>query len=39
VKLAWEAVRTSDRAVAGWGVDLLLLDPDGRIRVDYQFIE
>jgi hypothetical protein len=39
VKLAWEAGRTSDGEVAGSGVDVLLLDADGRIRVDYQFIE
>jgi hypothetical protein len=38
VKLAWEAVQTGDGEVAGWGVDLLLLDADGRIRLDYQFI-
>jgi hypothetical protein len=32
-------VRRSDRELAGSGVDLLLLDADGRIRLDYQFIE
>ncbi|TDV52202.1 hypothetical protein [Actinophytocola oryzae] len=37
VRLGWEAV--SGDAVVGWGTDVLLLDADGRIRADYQFIE
>jgi hypothetical protein len=38
VKFHWEAV-DRDGAVAGVGLDFLVLDDDGRIRVDYQFIE
>jgi hypothetical protein len=39
VRLSWEAVSTSDGTVSGWGTDFLVLDADGRIRADYQFIE
>lgn len=39
VRLSWEAVSTSDGTVSGWGTDVLVLDADGRIRTDYQFIE
>jgi hypothetical protein len=39
VKFNWEMVRTSDGEVAGVGLDILVLDDDGRIRIDYQFIE
>ena len=38
VKFRWEAV-TRDGEVAGVGLDVLVLDDDGRIRIDYQFIE
>ena len=38
VKFHWEAVDAGG-AVAGVGLDFLLLDADGRIRADYQFIE
>jgi V8-like Glu-specific endopeptidase len=38
VKFHWEAVG-ADGQVAGVGLELLLLGPDGRIRMDYQFIE
>jgi hypothetical protein len=38
VKFRWEAVG-ADGEVAGVGLEVLLLAPDGRIRVDYQFIE
>ncbi len=37
VRLSWEAV--SNGEVVGWGTDFLVLDADGRIRADYQFIE
>jgi hypothetical protein len=38
VRLSWEAV-LSDGSVGGWGTDFLVLDADGRIRADYQFVE
>jgi hypothetical protein len=37
VRFSWEAV--SDGEVVGGGSDVLLLDGDGRIRADYQFVE
>lgn len=37
VRLSWEAVAGGE--VVGWGTDFLILDADGRIRADYQFIE
>ena len=39
VKFNWEMVRISDVEVAGVGLEILVLDDDGRIRIDYQFIE
>jgi hypothetical protein len=39
VKLAWEMVPAGGGEVAGSGVDFLVLDGDGRIRRDYQFID
>jgi hypothetical protein len=38
VKFNWEMVSTSGE-VAGVGLEFLVLDADGRIRLDYQFIE
>jgi hypothetical protein len=38
VRLSWEAVLASGE-VGGWGTDFLILDANGRIRADYQFIE
>src|SRR5262245_46034265 len=38
VKFNWEAV-SADGEVAGVGLTILVLAPDGRIRLDYQFIE
>jgi hypothetical protein len=38
VKFHWEAI-DRDGAVAGVGLEFLVLDDDGRIRADYQFIE
>jgi len=38
VKFSWEMF-SADGDVAGIGLDILLLGPDGRIRRDYQFIE
>jgi hypothetical protein len=38
LKFTWEMVTTSGD-VAGVGLEFLLLDADGRIRLDYQFIE
>lgn len=39
VKFNWEMVRTSDGEVAGVGLEILVLDDDGLIRIDDQFIE
>ncbi|HEY7071393.1 MAG TPA: hypothetical protein VH479_14800 [Acidimicrobiales bacterium] len=39
VSLAWEMVATADGSHAGGGVNVVELDDDGRIVVDYQFIE
>lgn len=38
VKFNWEMV-SSDGAVAAVGLEFLVLSADGRIRLDYQFIE
>jgi hypothetical protein len=38
VKFNWEMV-SQNGEVAGVGLEILVLDPDGRIRTDYQFIE
>jgi hypothetical protein len=38
VKFGWEMV-SADGEVAGVGLELVILGPDGRIRSDYQFIE
>ncbi|WNV85955.1 hypothetical protein [Umezawaea sp. Da 62-37] len=38
VKFRWEMVSPEGER-AGAGLEVLLLDPDGRIRADYQFIE
>ncbi|GHF50712.1 hypothetical protein FHX82_003925 [Amycolatopsis bartoniae] len=38
VKFNWEMVSRSGE-VAGVGLEVLVLDEDGRIRTDYQFIE
>ena len=38
VKFTWEMV-SPNGDLAGVGLEVLLLDPDGRIRADYQFIE
>jgi len=38
VKFSWEMVSRSGK-VAGGGLEFLVLEPDGRIRTDYQFIE
>jgi hypothetical protein len=38
-KVAWEMVSAGGGDVAGSGVDFLVLDADGRIRVDYQFLD
>jgi hypothetical protein len=37
VKVRWEMVQGD--AVAASGLQILLLDDDGRIRLDYQFVE
>ncbi|MCX5215017.1 hypothetical protein OG689_38140 [Kitasatospora sp. NBC_00240] len=39
VKFHWEAVDTGTGEVGGVGLEFLLLDEDGRIRSDFQFIE
>jgi hypothetical protein len=38
VKFGWEMV-SSGGEVAAVGLEFVLLDADGRIRIDYQFIE
>lgn len=39
VKLRWEMVSTADGSVVAVGLDFLMVDAEGRIRSDYQFIE
>jgi hypothetical protein len=39
VKFNWEMVPADGREAAGAGLEILLLDEDGRITTDYQFIE
>jgi hypothetical protein len=39
VKFNWEMVASSTGAVAGVGLDVLVLDDDGRITTDFQFVE
>jgi hypothetical protein len=39
VKFSWEMVPTSGGEPAGVGLEILVLDDDGRIRMDYMFIE
>jgi hypothetical protein len=39
VKFSWEMIRADGSEVAGIGLEVLVLDNDGRIKADYQFIE
>jgi hypothetical protein len=39
VKFNWEMVPSSGGEVAAVGLEILILDEDGRIETDYQFIE
>jgi hypothetical protein len=39
VKFNWEMVPRDGGEVAGVGLEILILGPDGRIASDYQFIE
>jgi hypothetical protein len=39
VKFDWEMVSSSDGEVAGAGLEILVIDEDGRIKTDYQFID
>jgi hypothetical protein len=39
VEFNWEMVSTTTGEVAGVGLEVLVLDDQGRITVDYQFIE
>ncbi len=39
VKFNWEMVPSGGGDVAGVGLEILVLDEDGRIKTDYQFIE
>jgi hypothetical protein len=39
VKFHWEMAHRDGGAVAGVGLEILLLGPDGRIERDFQFIE
>lgn len=38
VVLTWEMVAVADGTVVGTGRDVLILDPDGRIRSDHQYV-
>lgn len=38
-RLRWEMVSSEDGSVAGVGLEFLVIDAEGRIRSDYQFIE
>jgi hypothetical protein len=39
VKFEWEMVRVGDGEPVGAGLEFMILDPHGRIRLDYQFIK
>lgn len=39
VKFRWQMVSTADGEVAGTGLEVVVLDAEGKIRTDYQFIE
>ncbi len=39
VKFNWEMIPADGGEVAGTGLEVLVLDKDGRIKTDYQFIE
>jgi hypothetical protein len=39
VRLKWEMIPVSGGPVAGAGLDILVLDDDGHIQADYQFVE
>lgn len=39
VKFTWEMVSSEDGTVAAVGLDVLVLDEEGRIAHDYQFVE
>ena len=39
ITFTWEMVTTEGEEVAAIGLEVLTLDPDGRIIADYQFIE
>ncbi len=39
VKFNWEMIPADGGEVAGAGLEVLVLDKDGRIKTDYQFIE
>jgi hypothetical protein len=37
VKFSWETVSVDTGDVAGGGLEILVLDDDGRIKADYMF--
>ena len=39
LKFTWEMVPTDSDGAVAVGLEIMMLDPDGRIRTDYQFIE
>jgi hypothetical protein len=39
VKFEWEMVRVGDGEPVGAGLEFVILDPHGQIRLDYQFIK
>ena len=38
VKIDWEIVSAADGTVASAGIELLILDQDGKITTDHQFL-
>ncbi|MER5467296.1 hypothetical protein ABZX90_11900 [Streptomyces sp. NPDC002935] len=39
ITFRWESFHTGDGQVTGGGLEFLVLDEDGRIRADYQFVD
>ena len=39
VKFNWEMVEVADGSVAATGLDVFVVDDDGRIRIDHQWVE
>ncbi|MGW7610815.1 hypothetical protein ACWGKW_26745 [Streptomyces sp. NPDC054766] len=39
ITFRWESFRTGDGQVTGGGLEFLVLDEEGRIKADYQFVD